>query len=306
MTLLEDVYGVSRRTRYLGDVTVGGSTERDTSGERITGPDISVQLPLFNQGRGSVLRAQARLGQARADLAALQIEISNEVDLARKRVLFARKLSERYRDEFIPLRERIAQRTQEQVNFMLVGQFELIRVKQLEYETYQRYLESLRDYWVARAELSRQVGARLPSESNSSDSEAGPQLPTDPGEAVQDMPGMDSTGGGEGIGSMPGMKGKHEAGMRMQSMPEAKAGSKVHNGKSMPGMQPEGDKTGKASAPKATSKSLCDQIERADVNDPLMRALREKCLELARPRKGAMEKDKMKGMGQAPDDGGGR
>ena len=196
----------------------------------------SVQLPLFNQGRGSVLRAQARLGQARADLAALQIEISNEVDLARKRVLFARKLSERYRDEFIPLRERIAQRTQEQVNFMLVGQFELIRVKQLEYETYQKYLESLRDYWVARAELSRQVGARLPSESNPSDAEAVPRLPTDPGDAMQGMPGMDTTGGGEGMGSMPGMKGKHEAGMRMQSMPEAKAGSKVHNGKSMPGM----------------------------------------------------------------------
>ena len=337
VALLEDVYGVTRRTRHLGDVTVGGSTERDTTRERITGPTISVQLPLFNQGRGSVLRAQARLEQARADLSMLQVEISNEVDLARKRVLFARKLSERYREEFIPLRERIVQRTQEQVNFMLVGQFELIRVKQQEYETYQKYLESLRDYWIARAELARQVGARLPSESNASDAVASPRLPTDPGEAMQDMPGMDHGGGkgmsempgvshgggGKDMGAMPGMNGK-DSGKNMKSMASSEPGSKAQNGKtnmpgmkgmgasaqsmsSMPGIQAKGDKNGDASAQqKASSISLCDQIERANLKDPLMRALRDKCRALAKPGKGAMGKDNMQGMDHSPDDTGGK
>jgi len=41
---------------------------------------------------------------------------------------------------------------------MLVGAFELILAKQAEYDAYQEYVEAVRDYWVASAELERAVG----------------------------------------------------------------------------------------------------------------------------------------------------
>ncbi len=43
--------------------------------------------------------------------------------------------------------------------------FELIQAKRQEYDAYQSYLEAIRDYWLARTDLLRAVGARLPSES---------------------------------------------------------------------------------------------------------------------------------------------
>jgi outer membrane protein, heavy metal efflux system len=52
---------------------------------------------------------------------------------------------------------------QERGNAMLEGPFELIRARQREYDVDQAYLEAVRDYWLARVELSRQVGAQLPA-----------------------------------------------------------------------------------------------------------------------------------------------
>lgn len=39
----------------------------------------------------------------------------------------------------------------------------LLATKQQEYNAYQGYLEAIRDYWLARAELTRAVGNSLPS-----------------------------------------------------------------------------------------------------------------------------------------------
>lgn len=52
--------------------------------------------------------------------------------------------------------------TQQDVNYMLEGPFHLLEVKQQAYDAYQGYIEAVRDYWLARAELGREVGARLP------------------------------------------------------------------------------------------------------------------------------------------------
>lgn len=164
VALLEDAYGVSRKTRLLGDTQIGAETEREADGSHITGPNLSVQLPLFQQGQGNVLHARSQLELSRATLDSLRIEISNAVQLAHARVTTARSIALHYRQEALPLRERIVKHTQEQANYMLIGQFELIRAKQQEYDEIQKALEAVRDYWLARVDLARAVGSRLPSD----------------------------------------------------------------------------------------------------------------------------------------------
>ena len=48
---------------------------------------------------------------------------------------------------------------------MLIGAFELIQSKQLEYDSYAAYIEAIRDYWLARTALARAVGRKLPGRS---------------------------------------------------------------------------------------------------------------------------------------------
>ena len=46
---------------------------------------------------------------------------------------------------------------------MLIGVFELLALKQDEFDAYEGYINALRDYWQARAKLALAVGTQLPS-----------------------------------------------------------------------------------------------------------------------------------------------
>lgn len=162
VSVQEDALGLTRSNRLLGAADAGVQGERDDDGTHLLGPSISLELPLFNQGDGRVLRAQARLERSRAELERLQAEAGQEITLAQARVVAMHALARRYTQDYIPLRERIVRHTLERTNTALAGPFELIRARQQEYDTDQQYLETLRDYWLARTELERQVGARLP------------------------------------------------------------------------------------------------------------------------------------------------
>jgi len=165
LALREDALGVTRRWRWLGEVEV--EYERENEGdERLRGPALSLQLPIFNQGQGAVARAQAELSEARAELDALLLSVRNEAKLGVQQLMVARDIAERYRTALVPQLETIVARSQERVNYMLMGVFELILAKQEEYDAYQEYLEAVRDYWIARAALRRVVGGALPDDAS--------------------------------------------------------------------------------------------------------------------------------------------
>ena len=45
---------------------------------------------------------------------------------------------------------------------MLTGVFDLLIAKQNEFDNYQKYIETVRDYWITRAQIQHVVGGRLP------------------------------------------------------------------------------------------------------------------------------------------------
>lgn len=160
----EDMLGVTRRWRWLGALDVGYEQEREGADGVSQGPTLSLELPIFNQGQGAVAKAYAELIQARAELDAMTLRVHNEALLGVQSLNVAREVAEQYRTTLIPAREAIVARTQEEVNYMLIGIFELILAKREEYDAYQEYLEAVRDYWVARAALRGVVGGALPDD----------------------------------------------------------------------------------------------------------------------------------------------
>lgn len=154
---LEDALGVVRTTRYLGDITLGAEYERDGGVDQL-GPALELEIPLFNQGQGRLLRKESELQRARAHLRLLDIEIQNGIQRAWSELRQARAQVEHFKSTVLPLSESMVARTQEEVNFMLKGPFELLKVKQTEYDAYQGYLEALRDYWLSHARLNREAG----------------------------------------------------------------------------------------------------------------------------------------------------
>lgn len=174
--LLEDAAAVSRAWRWLGGAEIGYEQERESDGVRLKGPTLALELPIFNQGQGRVARASFMAELSRQQLAQLELDAEYELRLAVEQVRVQREIVELHRRALVPQREKIVMRSQQEQNYMLIGVFELVQAKAMELDAYQGYLEAVRDYWLARTELARAVGGRLPSESTATAPTPGPSV----------------------------------------------------------------------------------------------------------------------------------
>jgi cobalt-zinc-cadmium efflux system outer membrane protein len=154
--------GGARLAAIQPDLGVGVETERETDGTWLTGPGVSVNVPLFDIGEGAVAAERGRLRQARLQAAALEVQVRNEADQAYRQLLAARNRAEHYRRVLLPLHAAMVDETQLQYNAMHVGIFELLAAKEEELEADGAYVQTLQDYWIAHAGLARVVGGRLP------------------------------------------------------------------------------------------------------------------------------------------------
>ncbi len=164
--MVADQRGVTGWTRWLGDLEVGIERERETDGARLKGSSVDWELPIFTQNKDALLRLDADLQMAIAEVRRLTLAVGNEVHLAFAETADARARVTLYRDRLVPARVAISARAKEEEAFMLIGIFELLETKQQEYDAYQGYLEVVRDYWLARTELTRAIGNTLPGSQN--------------------------------------------------------------------------------------------------------------------------------------------
>jgi len=161
---LESGLRLTRWWRWLGDFEIGYEHESETDGAHVRGPTFRIGIPLFNQNRSGVMRAEAQLEGARARLETLELAVRNDIALGLDRLATTREIAEAYRAVLVPEREAVTQRTLEEVNFMLTGAFEALQAKREQYAAYQEYIEAVRDYWLARVSLRLSVGGKLPDD----------------------------------------------------------------------------------------------------------------------------------------------
>jgi len=166
--------GLARVTALFPDGVFGGEAEREPEGEWSAGPAIEFSTPIFDQGQAAVAKAVAELRERQRRYAALAVHIRSQVRRSATRMESARRRVEYFETVVLPLRQQIVERTQLQYNAMQVGVFQLLQAKRDEIEAGRAYVETLTDYWLARAELERGVGGDLP---------AGPTRPSAPGAA---------------------------------------------------------------------------------------------------------------------------
>jgi cobalt-zinc-cadmium efflux system outer membrane protein len=153
--------GITKTYRYVGSIEFGVDTEKETDGQRVTGPKWQLELPVFNQGQGRIAKLAAQLRQAERRLESEAVAIRAEVREARDRLIAKRDLASYYDDELLPERKKILELTLTHYNAMLKSPFDLLLAKQNEISAERGYISAVRDYWIARADLERAVGGRL-------------------------------------------------------------------------------------------------------------------------------------------------
>ena len=120
---------------------------------------------------------QAELRQARELRHALAVRIRAVARSTRDRLDGHRDRARHYREVLLPVRDRVLQETQLQYNAMQVGPLDLLRAKEQQIEAASRYIDALREYWMAHADLTLILAGRLP-----------PTEPTPAGPALEQAP----------------------------------------------------------------------------------------------------------------------
>jgi cobalt-zinc-cadmium efflux system outer membrane protein len=173
--------GVTRATALVPEVSLGAGGER-REGAWDVGPLVEFPIPLFDQGQARRGRALAELRRAQQEYYALGVRIRATARALRERVQEAQDRALYYRDILLPLRERIVSETQLQYNAMQRGVFALLRAREQQSQTAIAYIDTLRDYWLARADLGLLVSGRIPSADGSAGSRLSlPQTRSDNG-----------------------------------------------------------------------------------------------------------------------------
>ena len=145
--------GLTRATRFVNVLDIGAERNSHSDGAVERGLSIRFELPLFDWGTARVAKAQALYMQAVNRAAQTAIDARSEVRLAYRGYSSRFEIARRYRDEIVPLKQRISQQNLLRYNGMLIGVFELLADARSQIASVQESIVAWRDFWIAQAEL---------------------------------------------------------------------------------------------------------------------------------------------------------
>ena len=157
---------------------LGVSYAREADVASTVGPSVRVPVPLFDQGQAARARAEATLHQAQAHYESAMLEVRVEVRTLYSQMISAHARAHALQTVILPRQHLILEQTQLHYNAMAAGIFDILNARQSEITATADYVQSLTDYWTARARLQRAVGGQFPTASGIQPATAPATLPS--------------------------------------------------------------------------------------------------------------------------------
>ena len=145
--------GLTRTTRFINVLEVGAVRNTYNDAPAQGGYTVSVELPLFDWGDARVAKAEAVYMQAVNRASQTAIDARGEVRGAYVNYRTSYDIARHFRDEIVPLKKRISEENQLRYNGILISVFELLADARSQIASVNGYIEALRDFWLAQADL---------------------------------------------------------------------------------------------------------------------------------------------------------
>ncbi|MBS0658581.1 MAG: TolC family protein [Verrucomicrobia bacterium] len=158
------------RAERWGDFSLGFGLERARSEDAPFGLDrqsglsfkIGIPLPVWNQGLGRVLTADAALRRTTLELDALNARVPNEITTAQQEEAAANRVVNAFETDLIPSARKIEELLNSVFNSGQTSLVEVLRARGKRFELEAQRLEALRDRQLARARLLAATSADVP------------------------------------------------------------------------------------------------------------------------------------------------
>jgi outer membrane protein TolC len=154
--------GLTKATRFIDLLEVGLLRNTETGLERQEGWEIEFGIPLFDFGATRTTRAERLYMQAVNRTIETAIDARSEVRETYSAYRTAFDIARHYRDEIVPLRKRISEEVLLRYNGMLMSVFELLADSREQVAAVNAYIEAVRDFWFADADLQTALTGRSP------------------------------------------------------------------------------------------------------------------------------------------------
>ena len=147
--------GLTKTTRFINVLEFGPARVLEGTADAgyKKGYEVSFELPLFDWGTAKVAKAEALYMQSVNIAAQTAINARSEVREAYQGYRSSYDIARHYRDEIVPIKKRISEENQLRYNGMLIGVFDLLADARTQITSVNNYIEALRDFWTAQADL---------------------------------------------------------------------------------------------------------------------------------------------------------
>jgi len=154
--------GLTDVTGYVDLLDLGWQAKAERGAPPTQGPALTLELPVYDLGAARRSGARAAYLQALHRVAAAAVDARSEVREAAAARASAYALARRYRDELVPLRERIAAETLRRYNGMLVDAFALLADAREQIAGVTAAVAAQRDFWLADVRLQHAIDGGAP------------------------------------------------------------------------------------------------------------------------------------------------
>lgn len=158
--------GLTKTTRFVNVLDLGFVNETRTGAPTERGYELTLELPLFDWGSARVARAEGVYMQAVQRVAQAAVTARSEARESYLDYRTAYDVAAHYRDTVIPLRKRISGEVLLRYNGMLLSTRDLLADSREQANAVSAYIEALKEFWSAHANLEATLGVRLDTGAN--------------------------------------------------------------------------------------------------------------------------------------------
>jgi len=159
---LAESMGLVKVNRFLNLLELGFIHNTESPKPPQRGWEVELRIPIFDFGEARFARAEFIYMQSVNRAADIAVRARSEVRESHAAYRTAYDLARHYRDEVVPLRKRISEEMLLRYNGMLSSVFELLADARESVMSVNGYIETLRDFWLAEADLQAALTSGSP------------------------------------------------------------------------------------------------------------------------------------------------
>src|SRR5271165_3081197 len=146
---------LTKATRFINVLDAGPARVRQGAASQPyeRGYQVSLEIPLFDGGGTRERRAQALYSQAVDRFAQAAIDARAQIREAYAAYRAAFDIAKQQRDEVVPARKAVAEQNLLRYNASLISIFDLLSDARGQIASIDDYIQSVRDFWMAKSEL---------------------------------------------------------------------------------------------------------------------------------------------------------